>query len=73
MSIRHIDSYTPKGLRYDPVTEIAEVEFTNGFVYQYYDVPKEVYEEFLNAPSRAKFFDEKIRRSYSFGRTHSYA
>jgi len=34
---------------YDPSTMTLEVGFLNGGVYQYFDVPEAVYEEFMRA------------------------
>ena len=33
----------------------------NGRVYQYRDVPREVYEEFRRAPSKGRYFRDRIR------------
>ena len=41
-----------------------EIEFRNGAIYRYLEVAPEVYEALLNARSKARFYDEKIRRKY---------
>ena len=41
-----------------------EIEFRNGSVYRYLEVPLDVYEALLNAPSKARFYDENIRHKY---------
>ena len=41
-----------------------EIEFRNGAVYRYLDVAPALYEGLLNAPSKARFYDENIRRKY---------
>jgi hypothetical protein len=43
---------------------IMEVEFSTGTVYQYKDLPKEVYDAFMNAESKGKFFATNIRPKY---------
>ena len=40
------------------------VEFLNGQSYEYYEVPQEVYEEFLNAQSHGKFYHAYIKEIY---------
>lgn len=41
-----------------------EIEFRNGAIYRYLDVEPDVYERLMNAPSKARFYDENIRRKY---------
>jgi hypothetical protein len=41
-----------------------EIEFRNGSVYRYLEVPLDVYEALLNANSKARFYDENIRHKY---------
>lgn len=53
---------------YDAERMTLEVEFAQGRVYQYYDVPEHVYAALLAAESQGKFFNEHIRSRYRFGR-----
>jgi hypothetical protein len=41
-----------------------EIEFRSGATYRYLDVAPTVYEGLLNARSKARFYDENIRRKY---------
>jgi hypothetical protein len=41
-----------------------EIEFRNGAIYRYLEVAPSVYEALMNAPSKARFYDENIRRKY---------
>jgi hypothetical protein len=41
-----------------------EIEFRNGAIYRYLDVAPDVYDAFLRARSKARFYDENIRRKY---------
>lgn len=60
-----------KSVGYDPAARVLEVEFKNkkdwglSPVYQYFNVPPEVppelYEGLIRAPSKGKFFSAKIR------------
>ena len=38
-----------------------EVEFVNGAVYRYSNVPPEIYRDLLGAPSKAQFYDANVR------------
>lgn len=53
---------------YDPASSTLEVEFLNGNVYQYFDVPEGVYEAFRQAESPGKFLNTNIRGTYRFAR-----
>jgi len=41
-----------------------EIEFRNGAIYRYLDVAPDVYDALLQARSKARFYDENIRRKY---------
>lgn len=41
-----------------------EIEFRNGAIYRYLEVEPEVYEALINARSKARFYDQNIRRKY---------
>ena len=49
---------------YDAQKQILEIEFHHGAVYQYFDVPKEMYEGLLNATSHESYFFNEIREKY---------
>jgi len=41
-----------------------EIEFRNGAIYRYLDVAPAVYHDLMIAPSKARFYDENIRRKF---------
>jgi hypothetical protein len=41
-----------------------EIEFRNGAIYRYLDVDAAVYRRLMNASSKARFYDENIRRKF---------
>ena len=53
---------------YDEATETLEVEFTNGTVYQYYNVGPAVYEQFKQSPSKGQYLNIYIKNSFPFSR-----
>ena len=53
---------------YDPANLTLEVEFLNGGVYQYFDVPPHEHEALIEAPSHGKYFSENIRNTYRYAR-----
>jgi hypothetical protein len=53
-------------ISYDEESQRLSVIFVTGRLYLYERVPKEVYEEFLSAPSRGSFFNSEIRDRYEY-------
>lgn len=46
---------------YDPTASVLEIEFASGAVYRYVEVPLDVYQELLDAPSQGRLFHNRIR------------
>jgi hypothetical protein len=57
-----------RSVGYQRKGKILEIEFQSGAVYQYFDVPAGVYEEFWKAESKGKYFKGEIRDVYAFVR-----
>ena len=51
---------------YDAPSLVLEVEFTSGDVYQYFNVPEHLYQQFLSAPSHGQFLNDYIRYNYRY-------
>jgi hypothetical protein len=49
---------------YSKKLRALEIEFRNGSIYRYLEVPSDVYEALLNARSKARFYDENVRHKY---------
>ena len=49
---------------YDPSRDTLEVEFLNGSIYQYFNVPKNMYKQLMAASSKGQFFNLCIRNAY---------
>ena len=49
---------------YSKRRHILEIEFVNGALYRYFDVPLSVYRELMSAESKARFYDSNIRKHY---------
>jgi hypothetical protein len=41
-----------------------ELEFRNGAIYRYLDVPRSVHKGLMRAPSKARFYHQQIRGKY---------
>ena len=49
---------------YSKRLHVLEIEFRNGAIYRYLNVGPAIYHDLMTAPSKARFYDENIRRKY---------
>ena len=61
-----VQSSNIDSIGYDPDTEMLEIEFRGGTVYEYRNVPLVVYEELMNAASHGSYFNREISKAYSY-------
>lgn len=47
---------------YDTKSRTLEVEFLNGSVYQYSNVPSSIFSGLMNAASKGQYFDRMIKK-----------
>ena len=66
MERKSVESSNLASIGYDAENEILEVEFKHGGIYQYFDVPENVYEQLLNADSHGVYFSANIRNDYQY-------
>lgn len=66
MEREQVSSSNVKSIGYDINTSILEVEFKNGRVYQYFNVPINVYNAFINASSIGKYLNSNIVGVYKY-------
>ncbi|MBI2718728.1 MAG: KTSC domain-containing protein [Rhizobiales bacterium] len=53
---------------YDDKTETLEVEFLNGSIYQYYNVPTNMYDNLMREGSKGRFLNTYIKNAYPYSR-----
>jgi len=53
---------------YDGPSQILEVEFLNGSIYQYYGVPENMYDQLMQAGSKGVFLNTYIKNAYGYSR-----
>lgn len=63
-----VSSSNISSVGYDPAAETLEVEFVNGSIYQYYNVPENMYEQLMKESSKGRFLNAYIRNSYPYTR-----
>ena len=59
-----VESTAIAKIGYSKHRHILEIEFVNGAVYRYLEVPVTLYRDLMSAESKARFYDSNIRRHY---------
>jgi hypothetical protein len=67
----HVSSSAISSIGYDDRSSVLEVEFSSGAVYDYLNVPKQVYSALLRSPSKGSFVSRRVRDRYPFVRRDS--
>jgi hypothetical protein len=68
MRRERLDSSSVRSAGYDASERVLEVEFRNGGVYQYLDVPGEEYDEFREADSKGRYLNTEIKPNHRYRR-----
>lgn len=66
MERTHVASSNIESVGYDKSNMILEVEFHNGGIYQYFNVPKKVYIELIKAPSHESYFMHEVKDKFKY-------
>jgi hypothetical protein len=64
MRRRFVESMSVRSVGYSMSGRILEIEYVNGNVYQYFDVPQPTYAGLLAAPSIGNFVNTRIKPYY---------
>ncbi|ELY75822.1 KTSC domain-containing protein [Natrinema gari] len=63
-----VSSSNLKSVGYDQSSNTLEIEFHGGRVYQYYNVPKRIYQGLMAASSHGRYHHRRIKDSYRYSR-----
>ena len=63
-----VESSSFASIGYSEEGRTLEVEFRDGEVYRYFDVPAALFEEFRKSESKGEFFHKAIKGGYRFRR-----
>lgn len=55
-------------IAYDAEQSELHIKFSSGSEYVYNEVPQSVFDDFLDAPSKGRFFSATIKGSYNYTR-----
>jgi hypothetical protein len=64
MQMRSVISDAIQAIGYDPNTHRLRITFKEGNSYDYCGVPAHIHEQFLQAPSKGRFFHQNIDGRY---------
>ncbi|NGX42287.1 MAG: hypothetical protein K940chlam7_00565 [Chlamydiae bacterium] len=64
MDRQTVPSSNLSSVGYDERTETLEIQFHNGSVFKYHDVPAETHGQLINARSVGSFFSTNIRNAF---------
>jgi hypothetical protein len=59
-----VTSSNIRSIGFEPESETLEVEFKSGGLYQYANVPKSLFDRFMAASSKGRFFDQYVRDKF---------
>lgn len=58
-----VESSNICSIGYDGNQSVLQVEFNNGSIYNYYNVPKRIYSELINAESYGRYLDKHVKKA----------
>ena len=68
MDRESVSSSNIASIGYDETSQTLEIEFLNGGLYQYFDVPEHVYSELMAADSHGKYLAAHIKGVYRYSK-----
>jgi hypothetical protein len=66
MDRERVRSSNIKSVGYDPGDMTLEIEFHDGGIYRYFNVPADVHEGLMRASSKGAYFHDHIKERYRF-------
>lgn len=68
MEWKFVDSSNLRAFRYDKTSASMDVQFKNGFIYRYNQVPMSVAKQMESATSVGSFFAQNVKGMYDYDR-----
>jgi hypothetical protein len=68
MNRKHVESSNIESIGYDSMSQTLEIEFLNGSIYQYFDIPQHIYQELIDADSHGKYLAANIKGHYRYSK-----
>ena len=64
MQMIQVSSSNINSIGYDKNLEVLRIEFHEGNLYEYYNVPNSIYNGLMSATSKGSYFHENIKNKY---------
>lgn len=68
MNLIEVESSMIQAVGYDEETQVLRVVFNNGGLYEYYDVPSEIYDGLMQAESKGQYMRAMVIDQYPYSR-----
>lgn len=68
MERQQVTSSNIASIGYDEDSLTLEIEFNNGGLYQYFDIPSQVYKELISASSHGSYLAKNIKGYYRYSK-----
>ena len=68
MERKPVTSSNIASIGYDENTSTLEIEFLNNSIYQYFDVPQQIYQGLMQADSHGQFLAQNIKGVYRYSK-----
>lgn len=68
MDMISVSSSNVAAVGYDEDSSTLQLEFNNGAMYQYFDVPENIFEELRDADSVGGYLAEHVKGSYRYSK-----
>ena len=65
----YVDSSNIEAIGYDSDAQELHVQFLSGTTYVYYNVPENVYEEIMDAPSKGSYLNRVVKGVYEYAKS----
>jgi hypothetical protein len=62
----YVDSSNIEAIGYDEDPQELHVRFISGGYYVYHDVPRQVFDDLMRAPSKGSFLNREVKPIYRF-------
>jgi hypothetical protein len=64
----YVDSSNIEAVGYDDETQELHVQFLSSGYYIYSDVPRQIFDDLINAPSKGSFLNREVKGIYQFAK-----
>ena len=68
MKREYVESSNIESIGYDSSSQTLEIEFLNGSIYQYFDIPQYIYDGLIGADSHGKYLADNIKGRYRYSK-----